>query len=110
MVAFELPQRIANRITRAAQRSGRTNDSIIREGILRYLDDLDDIHIAEVMKVLLLQQREKPLSFSEKRMLERSRRMLVGEISIARRIGETEAIVLLQKYLGKAALSLPAVL
>jgi CarD family transcriptional regulator len=65
---------------------------------------------AEVMKALLLQQREKQLSFSEKRLLERSRRMLVGEISIARRIGEAEAAVLLQKYLGKAALSLPAVL
>jgi CarD family transcriptional regulator len=63
---------------------------------------------AEVLKsMLVLQQREKPLSFRERRLLERARHMLLTEISIARGIGEGEAAALLQKYLAKAALSLP---
>jgi CarD family transcriptional regulator len=65
---------------------------------------------AEVLKCLLVLQREKLLSFREKRMLDRSRHMLVTEISIARHIGEEEAASLLQKHLAKAALSLPPVL
>jgi len=36
--------------------------------------------------------------------------MLVTDLSIARRIAEPEALLLLQKYLSKAALSLLAVL
>jgi len=68
------------------------------------------LQAAEVLKSLLLLQKDKPLSFREKKMLDRSRHMLVTEISIARGIGEAEAISLLQKYLAKAALSLPTVL
>jgi len=68
------------------------------------------LQAAEVLKSLLVLQKDKPLSFREKKMLDRSRHMLVTEISIARGIGEVEAIALLQKYLGKAALALPSVL
>jgi CarD family transcriptional regulator, regulator of rRNA transcription len=83
---------------------------------VRYKENLEKLQsgsllrAAEVLKCLLvLQQRERPLSFSEKRMLGRARHMLLAEISIARRIGEGEAVTLLQKYLDKAALSLPPV-
>lgn len=68
------------------------------------------LQVAEVLKTLLVLQKDKPLSFREKKMLDRSRHMLVTEISIARRIGEGDAIALLQKHLGKAALSVPPVL
>jgi CarD family transcriptional regulator len=68
------------------------------------------LQAAEVLKSLLVLQKDKPLSFREKKMLDRSRHMLVTEISIARGIGEGEAIALLQKYLAKAALALPPVL
>jgi CarD family transcriptional regulator len=68
------------------------------------------LHAAEVFKSLLELQKDKLLSFREKKMMERSRHMLVTEISTARRIGEPEAGVLLQKYLVKAGLTLPAVL
>ena len=64
---------------------------------------------AEVLKILLLLQKDKPLSFREKKMLDRSRHMLVTEIFIAKAIPEGEAIALLQKYLGKSGLALPAV-
>jgi RNA polymerase-interacting CarD/CdnL/TRCF family regulator len=42
-------------------------------------------------------------------MMERSRHMLVTEISTARGIGEPEAVALLQKYLAQAGLTLPTV-
>jgi CarD family transcriptional regulator len=65
---------------------------------------------AEVLKTLLLLQKDKALSFREKKMLDRSRHMLLTEISIARGLAEKDAIVLLQKYLCKSGLALPAVL
>ena len=62
---------------------------------------------AEVLKGLLILQRAKPLSFREKKMLDRARHMLVMEISISRGICEEKAIVLLQRSLGRAELTLP---
>ncbi|MCU1275069.1 MAG: transcriptional regulator, CarD family [Bryobacterales bacterium] len=66
--------------------------------------------VAEVLKGLLLLQIEKPLSFREKKMLDRARHMLVTELTMARRIPEIEAVAALQKALGKAQLTLPPVL
>jgi CarD family transcriptional regulator len=66
--------------------------------------------VAEVLKGLLLLQIEKPLSFREKKMLDRARHMLVTELTMARRIPEIEAVAALQKALGKAHLTLPPVL
>ncbi len=66
--------------------------------------------VAEVLKGLLLLQIEKPLSFREKKMLDRARHMLVTELTMARRIPETESVTVLQKALGKAHLTLPPVL
>jgi CarD family transcriptional regulator len=68
------------------------------------------LSVAEVLKGLLLLQIEKPLSFREKKMLDRARHMLVTELSMARRVPDTEAVSLLQKALGKAQLTLPPVL
>jgi CarD family transcriptional regulator len=68
------------------------------------------LHAAEVFKNLLELQKDKLLSFREKKMMDRARHMLVTEISIARAIREPEALVLLQRYLDKAGLTLPPVL
>lgn len=68
------------------------------------------LSVAEVLKSLLLLQMEKPLSFREKKMLDRARHMLVTEITIARRVPEPEAVGALQKALAKANLVLPPVL
>ena len=68
------------------------------------------LSVAEVLKGLLLLQIEKPLSFREKKMLDRARHMLVTELTMARRIPEIEAVAALQKALGKAHLTLPPVL
>jgi len=66
------------------------------------------LNAAEVLKSLLLLHREKPLSFREKSMLGRARRMLTTEISTARGIPEIHAAGLLERALEKAGLSLPA--
>ena len=66
------------------------------------------LQIAEVFKQLVRLQAEKPLSFREKKMLERARHMLVTELSISRGLAELEAIGVLQSALGKSSLSLPA--
>ena len=62
---------------------------------------------AEVLKSLLILQSQKPLSFREKKMLERARHMLVSEIAIIRRFSDVEAEDVLQKALAKASLGLP---
>jgi CarD family transcriptional regulator len=66
--------------------------------------------IAEVLKSLLLLQLEKPLSFREKKMLDRARHMLVTEISISRGMPVAQATGLIEKALAKASLKLPAAL
>jgi CarD family transcriptional regulator len=66
------------------------------------------LEIAEVMKQLLVLQSDKPLSFREKKMLQRARHMLVTELSIARGVSEAEGLELLQKALAKVSLLLPA--
>ena len=64
--------------------------------------------IAEVLKTLLLLQNTKPLSFREKTMLRRARRLLITELSISRGLPEGAAIDLLQKALDGASLNLPS--
>lgn len=68
------------------------------------------LQVAEVMKSLLVLQRDKVLSFREKKMLDRARHMLVTELSIVRHISEMDAASHLQKSLAKTGLNLPAVL
>jgi len=78
----------------------RENSDKMRNGSL--------FEIAEVLKSLLVLQSEKPLSFREKKMLDRARHMLLTELSISRGLGQTEAADMLQKALAQASLSLPA--
>jgi CarD family transcriptional regulator len=66
------------------------------------------LEIAEVLKTLLILQTEKPLSFREKKMLDRARHMLITELTISRGLRELDVVDLIQKALAKAALSLPA--
>jgi len=68
------------------------------------------LEIAEVFKALVIIQMSKPLSFREKKMLERARSMLILETSVARSVSESEAIGLIAKALGKCNLPMPAAL
>lgn len=70
----------------------------------------DLLRAAEVFKALLQLHVDKPLSFREKKMLDRARHMLVAEISISRNVPEIHATAMLQKALMKAGLTLPPAL
>src|SRR5262249_27078418 len=63
--------------------------------------------IAEVLKTLLILQTEKPLSFREKKMLDRARHMLITELSMSRGMCADTAILTVDKALAKAQLRLP---
>jgi len=65
------------------------------------------LETAEVLKSLLVVQADKPLSFREKKMLDRARHMLLTEISICRGLSDKESVEILQKTLAKSALTLP---
>lgn len=62
--------------------------------------------VAEVFKVLLVLSQEKPLSFREKRMLDRSWQLLVDEISEVRGIARDSVEAELVKALSKSNLKL----
>lgn len=66
------------------------------------------LQIAEVFKQLVRIHEEKPLSFREKKMLDRTRTMLISEVSVARSISEPDALVILEKALAKCGLPFPA--
>jgi len=63
--------------------------------------------VAEVLKSLLILQAEKPLSFREKKMLDRARHMLITELSTSRGLKEDHARTMLDQALAKAQLHLP---
>jgi CarD family transcriptional regulator len=66
--------------------------------------------IVEVFKGLAQIQAGKPLSFREKKMLDRARHMLVTEVQISRNLSEPDAIDLLAKALCKCNCPMPAAL
>jgi CarD family transcriptional regulator len=65
------------------------------------------LEMADVLKGLVIQRSQKPLSFREKKMLERARQMLVNEVSTARAIPADEAIDLLNRTIAKSNLVFP---
>ena len=65
------------------------------------------LDVAIVLKGLLLLAQAKPLSFREKKMLERTRYLLVSELAMAKNWEETEIEDLLNKSLSKCKLRFP---
>ncbi|MBZ5562706.1 MAG: CarD family transcriptional regulator [Acidobacteriia bacterium] len=63
--------------------------------------------VAEVFKSLLLLNQAKPLSFREKKMLDRSWQLLVDEIAIARGMAKETVEGQLVKALNKSNLKVP---
>jgi len=47
MLAIRLPEKIEKRLDRLAKRTGRTKTYYAREAILKHLEDLEDLYIAE---------------------------------------------------------------
>ena len=67
------------------------------------------LEVAVVLKSLLSLAKSKPLSFREKKMLERARYLLVTELAMARNVEETDIEDMLNKALAKSKLKFPEV-
>ena len=65
------------------------------------------IEVAGVLKSLIALHQAKPLSFREKKMLERARYLLVSELAMARNCEETKVEELLTSALAKIKLRFP---
>jgi len=65
------------------------------------------LEVARVLKNLLWLGQSKPLSFREKKMLERARYLLVSELALAKNCEETHIEQLLTKALQKCHLRFP---
>jgi len=63
--------------------------------------------VAEVLKTLIILNQAKPLSFREKKMLDRAWQLLVGEIAMARGLTREAVETQLSKTLGKSNLKAP---
>jgi len=63
--------------------------------------------VAGVLKSLIALHQSKPLSFREKKMLERARYLLVSELAAAKSCAERDIEELLAKALGKCKLRFP---
>ena len=68
------------------------------------------LDVAAVLKNLLLLNQSKPLSFREKKMLERARFLLVNELAMAKNVNEGEIEHLLNRALAKCNLRFPEAL
>ncbi|HEX2715251.1 MAG TPA: CarD family transcriptional regulator [Candidatus Acidoferrales bacterium] len=66
------------------------------------------IEVAAVLKSLVALSRSKPLSFREKKMLERAKFLLISELATARNASQQTIEDALVKSLAKARLQMPA--
>jgi CarD family transcriptional regulator len=65
------------------------------------------LEVAAVLKGLLLLHQSKPLSFREKKMLERARYLLVSELAMAKNCEEAHIEEMLARALAKGKLRFP---
>jgi CarD family transcriptional regulator len=65
------------------------------------------LEIAGVLKSLIALHQAKPLSFREKKMLERARYLLVSELALARNCEESKIEEVLAAALAKCSLRFP---
>ena len=70
MLAIRLPESIEERLDALARETGRTKTSLAREAILEYLDDLEDLYLAEARarrnrKTIPLQEVERTLGLRD---------------------------------------------
>ena len=67
------------------------------------------LEVAGVLKSLLVLSMEKPLSFREKKMLERARYLLVSELAMAKNMDELQVEQMLTRALAKTKLKFPEI-
>jgi RHH-type rel operon transcriptional repressor/antitoxin RelB len=62
MLALRLPPDIEARLDALAKRTGRTKSQYAREAIVEYIDDLEDLYLAQKRFALIEKGKSKTLS------------------------------------------------
>ena len=65
MLAIRLPEEIETRLENLAKATGRTKTYYAREAILEYLDDMEDLYIAEQRMADIKAGRSKTIPLEE---------------------------------------------
>jgi len=65
MLAIRLPEKIEKRLERLAKRTGRTKTYYAREAILKHLEDLEDLYLAEKRLADIRAGRTKTIPLEE---------------------------------------------
>ena len=65
MLAIRLPIEIEKRLENLAKATGRTKTYYAREAILEYLDDMEDLYIAEQRAINIKSGKSKTITFDE---------------------------------------------
>ena len=65
MLAIRLPEKIEKRLARLAKLTGRTKTYYAREAILKHLDDLEDVYLAEKRMEAIEAGRVKTIPLEE---------------------------------------------
>lgn len=65
MLSIRLPETIENRLDNLAKTTGRTKSFYVKELLIRYLDDLEDIYLAERTVERIRKGEEKVYSSEE---------------------------------------------
>ena len=65
MLAIRLPASIEKRLARLAKRTGRTKTYYAREAILKHLEDLEDVYLAEQAYARYLKGKEKSIPLED---------------------------------------------
>jgi len=86
-------------ILRTGASSTQGNWSRRFKGNIERLQSGDIFQVAEVVRDLTVRDRDKGLSAGEKRMLQRSRQILVSELVLACHVGEDKAVKLVDEAL-----------
>jgi RHH-type transcriptional regulator, rel operon repressor / antitoxin RelB len=65
MLAIRLPDDIGSRLANLASKTGRTKTFCAREAILEYLDDLEDLYLAETRLSSIQKGKTKTIKLSQ---------------------------------------------
>jgi RHH-type transcriptional regulator, rel operon repressor / antitoxin RelB len=65
MLAIRLPDDIEHRLEALAQATGRTKTFYVREAILEYMDDMEDLYLAESRLAELRAGRSRTFTLEE---------------------------------------------
>lgn len=65
MLALRLPEELEARLEKLARLTGRTKSQYAREAITEYIDDLEDLYLAQKRYALIEKGKTKTLTLDE---------------------------------------------